>query len=183
MLLPRSSYVFVGEWDGPFTFFITRCGHSNKRSCNGPDPLLADIVLFELSLSDFSQGFKTRLLREGFHTLTKGVLFSSNQCGTSQSIPFGAERPRWHSFLSPIDVRHPPNPPHLGPASLLAHRLMSTPLQGTARRLTRCLVFSSDTICNGPDPQWVDIVLFGVSLSNFPQDFKTRLLGKVSTPL
>ena len=45
--------------------------------CNAPDPPLADIVLFGLSLSGFPQGFKTRLLGEGFHTLINGVLFSS----------------------------------------------------------------------------------------------------------
>ena len=41
--------------------------------------------------------------------------------------------------------------PLWGPASLLAHRLMSTPLRGRARRLTHRPVFDSDTICNDLD--------------------------------
>ena len=41
----------------------------------------------------------------GFHTFIKNVLFSSpNRCGISQSTPFKAQRPLWHSFPSPIDV-------------------------------------------------------------------------------
>ena len=57
--------------------------------CNDPDPPLADIVLL------------------------------SNQCGTSQSTPLRGQRPRWHSFLYPIYVGPPPNPPPFG-ASVLA---------------------------------------------------------------
>ena len=50
--------------------------------CNNPNPPLGDIVLFGLSLSGFPfraspQDFKTRMLGEGFHTLIKGLLFSS----------------------------------------------------------------------------------------------------------
>ena len=41
-----------------------------------------------------------------------------NQCGTSQSTPFGAQRPRWRSFLPPIDVGLSPNPPPSGPSVL-----------------------------------------------------------------
>ena len=69
-----------------------------------------------------------------------------NQRGTSQFTPFGAQRSRWYSFLPPINVGPPPNPPPLGPASLLAHRFVSTPLRRTARRLAHRLVSSSDTI-------------------------------------
>ena len=60
--------------------------------------------------------------------------------------------PRWHSLIYPIDVGLPPNDAGTrsfiqsiwdrpqthslwGPVSLLAHRLVSTPLRGTARRL------------------------------------------------
>ena len=51
---------------------------SSDTICDNPDPPLADIVLFGLSLSGFSpQDYKTRLLGEGFHTLINGVLFSS----------------------------------------------------------------------------------------------------------
>ena len=40
-------------------------------------------------------------------------------------------------------------------------------------------VSSSDTICNSPSPPLVDIVLFGLSLSDFPSRFfKMHLLGR-----
>ena len=42
--------------------------------CNGPSLPLADIVIFRLPL----KVFKMRLLRRGFHTLIKGVSFSSS---------------------------------------------------------------------------------------------------------
>ena len=46
--------------------------------CNSPNPPLADIVFFGLSLLGFpSKFFKTRLLRRGFHPLIKNALFSS----------------------------------------------------------------------------------------------------------
>ena len=106
---------------------------------------------------------------EGFHTLINGGLFSSpTNVGHHNPPPFGVQRPRWHSFLPPIDVGPPPNPPPLGPASLLAHRLVSTLLRGTARRLAHRPVSGSDTICNDPDPPLADIVFFGLSLSSFP---------------
>ena len=44
---------------------------------NNSGSSLADIVLFGFSLSGSPQGFKTRLLGEGFHTLINGGLFSS----------------------------------------------------------------------------------------------------------
>ena len=81
---------------------------------------------------------------------------------------FRAQHPRWHSFISPIDVGpyqiHPPSrrnvltgtPPRVyslrGITSLLAHRSVS----------------GSDTICNATGPLLVDIVLFRLSLSGFP---------------
>ena len=108
-----------------------------------------------------------------------------NQYGTSQSTLLWGQRPRWHSFLPPIDVGPPPNPPLFGAqrsywhtAFLLAHHLVSIPLRGTTRRLAYRLVSGSDTICNDPDPPLTYIVLFGLSLSGFPQGFKTRLLGE-----
>ena len=58
------------------------------------------------------QGFKMRLLGEGFHTLINGGLFSSpTHVGHHNPPPFGAQRHRWHSFLPPIDVGPPSNPP------------------------------------------------------------------------
>ena len=78
-----------------------------QRRCNDPDPPLADIVLFGLSLCP--KGFKTRLQGEGFHTLINGGLFSSpTNVGHHNPPPFEVQRPRWHSFLPPIDVGPPP---------------------------------------------------------------------------
>ena len=82
------------------------------------------------------------MLGEGFHTLIKGDLFSSpTNVGPHNPPPFGAQRPRWHSFLPPIVVGPPLNPPPLGPTSLLAHRLVSTPFgeQREGLHIVRCL--------------------------------------------
>ena len=131
---------------------------------NDPDSLLADIV-FRAS----SQGFKTRLLGERFHTLINYGLFSSpTNVGYHNPPPFGAQRSRWHSFLPPIDVDHPQIHPLWGSVSLLAHRLVSTPLRGTARRLTHRPVSGFNTICNDPNPPLADIVVFGLSLLGSP---------------
>ena len=77
-----------------------------------------------------------------------GVLqFSSpllpNQCGTSQSTPFGA------SILTGT-------PPCV------------YPLRETARRIAHRPVSGSNTICNDPDPPLAYIVFFGLSLLGFP---------------
>ena len=139
------------------------------------------------------QGFKTRLvgegfqtlikgnlfssptnvkLREGFHTLIKGDLFSSpTNVGGHNPPPFGAQRPRWHSFLYPIDVGRPPKSTPLGPSVLIGpppRVYPPSPLRGTARRPAHRPVTGSDTICNDQDPLLADIVLFGLSLSGFP---------------
>ena len=81
------------------------------------------------------------------------------------------------SFLQSIWDRHQIHL-HLGPMSLLAHRLVFIPFWGTARRLAHRPVSGSNTICNNPDPLLADIVLFELSLSGFPQGSKTRLLGE-----
>ena len=116
----------------------------------------------------FPQGFKTHLLEEGFHTLYKWwsvLLFI--QCGTSQSTPFRAQHPRWHSFLTPINVGPPPNPPPLGPNVLTDTPSRVYSLWGTARRLAHRLKPGSDTICNALNSPLADIVLFELSLSGF----------------
>ena len=74
--------------------------------CNSSSPPLADIVLFGFSLLDFSlwafsQGFKTRLLKRGFHTFIRNV-----------SSPL---QPMWDLTI------HPP----WSPTSSLAHRSVS----------------------------------------------------------
>ena len=100
---------------------------SSDTLCNNSGPLLADIVLFGLSFLSSPQGFKMR--GEGFHTLIKGVLFSSN----FTIHPWG---PASSLALVPFSNRcgTPVNspPPPWGPASLLAHHLVSTLLRGTA---------------------------------------------------
>ena len=82
-----------------------------------------------------------------------------------------------HSFLQSMWNPHQTTPLQ-GPASLLAHRLVSTSLQGTASSLAYRPVSGSDTICNGPSPPLTDIFLFEFSLSGFPSRFKMRLLGR-----
>ena len=133
------------------------------------------------SLSGFPSGFfKTRVLGRGFHTLIKGVTFSSptdvgyhNLPPLGPSVPTGT-RSFLQSMWDPYQI-HPPS----GPAFLLAHRLVSTPLRGTTSSLAHHPVSGSDSICNGPSPPLVDIVLFRLSLSSFPlRFFKTRLLGR-----
>ena len=135
---------------GPMSLMTHRPVSGSDTICNGPSPPLADIVLFGLSLSGL------RLLGRGFHTLINNALFSSPTDVESHNLPlFGAQRPRWHSFPSPINLG-PPIHALSGPASLMAHR----PVSGF------------DTICNGPSPSLADIVLFGLSLSGL------RLLGR-----
>ncbi|KAG7028243.1 hypothetical protein SDJN02_09424, partial [Cucurbita argyrosperma subsp. argyrosperma] len=94
--------------------------------------------------------------------------------------PFWGQRPRWHSFLPPIDVGPPPNSPPLGPASLLAHRLVPTPLWGTTRRLAHRPVSGSDTIS-----RFVRVILaqghanlpfpFAFGFQKLQQSLKSRL--------
>ena len=89
------------------------------------------------------QGFKTRLLGEGFHTLINGGLFSSStNVGYHNPPPLGAQRPRWHSFLPPIDVGPPPNPPPLGAQHPYWHTVSCLPPFGEQREgwhIVRCL--------------------------------------------
>ena len=97
--------------------------------------------------------------------------------------PIGAQRPRWHSFLSPINVGPHQIYPPSGLSVLTGIPPRVYPLRGTTSSLAHSPVFGSDTICNGSGPPLVYIVLFGLSLTGFPlrafpQGFKTRLLGK-----
>ena len=99
-----------------------------NRICNGTNPPLADIVLSGLSLSRFPSRFLKRVCGRGFHTLIKGVSFSSpTDVGSHNPPPSEPQRPRWHSFPSPIDVKPPKSTPLQGLVSLLAHCLVSTP--------------------------------------------------------
>ena len=59
---------------------------------NSSSPPLVDIVLFGLS----PRGFKTRLLRRGFHTLIRNVSFPSpTNVGYHNPPPLRAQRPSW----------------------------------------------------------------------------------------
>ena len=137
--------------------------------CNGLGPPLVDIILFGLSLSGFpSRFFKTRLLGSGFHTIIKGVSFSSPiDEGSHNPPPFRAQGPRWHSFLSPIDVGPPSNPPPSGPNVPSGTPPCVYPLRGTTSSLAHRPVSNFDIICNSSGPLLADIVLFGFSLKVF----------------
>ena len=99
----------------------------SDNCCNSSSLLLVHIVFFGLSL----KVFKMRLLERGFHSYKECFVLLPNRRGISQSTPFGAQRPRWYLFLSLIDMG-PPIYPLSGPTPLLAHHLMSTPLQSSA---------------------------------------------------
>ena len=74
-----------------------------NKWCNGSSPLVTDIVLLDFPFRASTQGFKMRLLWEDFRTLIKRVLFSSPTNVRHHNPPtFGAQSPRWHSFLSPM---------------------------------------------------------------------------------
>ena len=91
----------------------SRCAVS--RYC----PLWA--FLFKLSFTVF----KTCLLGEVFHTLIKNVSFSSlANVGFHNPPTLGAQRPRWHSLLSPIDVGSH-NPPTFGAQHPRWHSFLS----------------------------------------------------------
>ena len=102
----------------------------------------------------------------------------SNRCGISQSTPFGAQRSA--STCSLLQSRWDlPIHPLWSPASLLAHRLVSSPLRGLASSLAHHPVSGSDIICNSasanPSLPLVDIVHFGLSLLGFSSRFLKRI--------
>ena len=101
------------------------------------------VFLFEIPLKIF----KTRLLGRCFHTLVKNASFSFlTDLGSHNLLLSGssvlASTPPW---VHPLR----------GLASSLAHRPMS----------------GFDTICNSSSPPLTDIVLFRLTLSNFPSKF------------
>ena len=114
--------------------------------------MLVDIVLFGLSLSGFPstlgspfraspQGFKTRLLGEGFHTLINGDLFSSpTNVGHHNPPPSGLASSLALFSSSNRCGTTPKSTTLWGPASLLAHRLVSTPFgeQREGWHIVRC---------------------------------------------
>ena len=66
--------------------------------------------------------------------------------------------------------------PLQGPASLLVHRLVSTPFEAQPPRW--CLLFDSDTICYSSSLPLADIILYGQPFRIPLGFFKTRMLGR-----
>ena len=126
---------------------------------------------------DFSfQVFKMPLLRRGFHTLIMNTSFSSpTDVELHNPPPFGAG-PASSLALIPFSnwCETAQSTPLQGPASLLAHHLMSTPLRDSASSLTHRPKPGSNTICNDPSPLLADIVLFGLSLPSYLLRFLKR---------
>ena len=115
---------------------------------------------------------------EGFHTLTKGVLFSS--CGTSH-LPLKGRfsYPYKGSFvLFPNQWGTSQSTPLRGPASLLAHRLVPTPFgeQPPRWHIVRCLTLIPFVTAQIHLYQILSYLSFPSWVS--PQGFKTRLLGE-----
>ena len=121
---------------------------------------------FELPL----KVFKTRILGRGLHNLLKKFFFLlTNQCEISQSTPSLGLNILADMTLVPFSRCETPQSAFFhGLVSLLAHRLVFTPLWGSAASLTYRPVSGFDTICNGPSPPLAYIVFFGLI---FPQDF------------
>ena len=115
------------------------------------------------------------MLGRGFHTLIKGVSFSSpTDVGSHNPPPFGTSvLACTRSFLQSMWA--PPNPPPPGPNVLASTSPHVHPLSGlTLLAGTSPGVSGFDTICNSPRPPLADIVLFGLSF----KVFKTCLLGR-----
>ena len=110
-----------------------------SRRANVKNPKLLSLTAIDIATA---QAHHQQILSylgfpgKGFHTLIKGVWFSSY--GISQSTPL--QGPASRSFLQSM---WDPYQIHLlrGLASLLAHRLMSTPFgeQPPHRHIARCL--------------------------------------------
>ena len=125
--------------------------------------------------------FKTRLFgRERFlHSYKEYFVLLSNDVGSHNPTPFGTERPRWHSFPSPIDVG-PPIHSFWGPTSSMAlvpffNRcgILNPPPFETQHLywLAHYPVPDSDTICNSLSQLLPDIVFFRFFLSGFLSRF------------
>ena len=90
---------------------------------------IVDIILFGLSLSGLPSRFKTRLPGGNPY---KGDLFSS--VGHHNPPPFRAQRLSGHSFLPPIDVGPPPNPPLFGVQRSYWHTALCLPPTGNSEK-------------------------------------------------
>ena len=126
------------------------------------------------------QGFKSRLLGEGFHALIKGGLFSSpTNVGYYNPPPFGAQRPRSLALLPLIDVGLPPNSPPFGAQRPYWHIASSLPPFGEGREgwhIIWCLALIPFVITQ--IHRWQILSSLGLTFRASPQSFKTRLLGE-----
>ena len=120
-----------------FQFWQDFAGHNERtNSVNRPSPPRVNFCLFWASPSGLPyKDFETCLLGRGFHTLIKNTLFPvSTDIGSHNPPPLGPNvLADTHSPLQSMwdpPIHHPS-----GPAFLLAHRLVSTPLQGSASSL------------------------------------------------
>ena len=114
--------------------------------------------------------FKMRLLGRGFHTLIKNVSFSSpTDVGSHNPPPFGAQRPRWYSFPSSIDVGPQSTP--FGAQCPCWHTASCPPPSSLNLLAGTSPGAGSDTICNDPSSPLADIVFFGFSFLVFPSVF------------
>ena len=110
------------------------CLFPKESSCNSLSPPPVDIVFFKLFLLGFHSRFLKHLLGRGFHTIMKNASFSSStDVGSYNPLPSGPT-----SFLSLVPFFNrrgtPKSTSIRGPTSLLAHRLVSTPLQAQSPR-------------------------------------------------
>ena len=119
--------------------------------CNGPSPPLTNIV---------SLSFSFRV-----------VSFSSPSNVGSHNPPPSAPNVLTGTLSILQSTWDPPIHPLTSTMFLLAHRLVSTFLQGSDSSLAHCRVFGLDTICNSPSLPLTDIVLFELSLLDFLSRF------------
>ena len=100
---------------------------------------------------------------------------SPTDVGSQNPPPFRAQRSRWHFVPFSNRCR---TPPPLRPSVLTGTLPRVHLLRSLASSLTHHLVSDSDIICNGPSPPLVDIVLFGLSLSDLPLSFQNAFVRK-----
>ena len=133
--------------------FSDQCGTPTKSTLfRGPAPLLAHRLV---STPLWNNLFTRQII------LTKQPLLSH----------------QIHSFISPINVGLPPNPP-LSRPSVLGMLPRVYPIQGTTSSLAHRLVSGFDIISNGPSSPLANVVFFGLLFLIS----KTCLLKRVSTP-
>ena len=127
--------------------------------CIGPNPLLADIILFGFSLSGFPSTFF-------FSFSSPTHVGSHNPPRLGPSVLAGT-----HSFLQLMWDSPLANPPPFGVQRPYWHTASVYPLWETVSSLAHRPEPGSDTICNGPNSSLADIILFGLFLSGFPLTF------------